>query len=127
VFTPADPEYTWMAAKMWFNFAETADHESASHLGLYLRFYIFWQLLLTCENNYNCLCLDCHSNCGLCVEVFMILFFPLFVLKKDSFYSHRSHSPANRVCCRLHSQGVVSLSSHVQTASSSLSLCHAYQ
>ncbi|KAF6021827.1 ALOX5 [Bugula neritina] len=33
VFTPADPEYTWMAAKMWFNFAETADHESASHLG----------------------------------------------------------------------------------------------
>jgi len=71
VFTPADPEYTWMAAKMWFNFAETADHESASHLGLYLRFYIFWQLLLTCENNYNCLWPDCHSNCGLCIKAFM--------------------------------------------------------
>ncbi|XP_077996826.1 polyunsaturated fatty acid 5-lipoxygenase-like [Glandiceps talaboti] len=33
VFLPTDPEYTWLLAKMFFNNAETAVHQSLIHLG----------------------------------------------------------------------------------------------
>eukprot|EP00057_Strongylocentrotus_purpuratus_P032780 XP_788809.2 PREDICTED: arachidonate 5-lipoxygenase [Strongylocentrotus purpuratus] len=33
VFYPTDPEYTWLLVKCYFNLADAAVHESASHLG----------------------------------------------------------------------------------------------
>ncbi|XP_072043149.1 allene oxide synthase-lipoxygenase protein-like [Amphiura filiformis] len=33
IYFPTDPEYTWLAAKMWFNVADAGWHQSAAHLG----------------------------------------------------------------------------------------------
>ncbi|XP_033743196.1 allene oxide synthase-lipoxygenase protein-like [Pecten maximus] len=33
VFLPADPEYTWITAKLWFNHADSTYHQSFTHLG----------------------------------------------------------------------------------------------
>ena len=33
IFLPSDPKYTWMLAKMYYNNADCAYHQSCTHLG----------------------------------------------------------------------------------------------
>ena len=43
MFVPSDPKYTWMLAKMYYNNADAAFHQSCTHLGK--RFGIYHSLM----------------------------------------------------------------------------------